>query len=376
MIEIADVFQRFADDYLSAYGATMLPSHRRAIVDILACRTEALGGHLWRCDHCSAEVYSYHSCKNRSCPKCHTDQAEHWLAARKAEVLPCPYFHVTITVPEELRDTLRANQKDGYSLLMKAAAEAIIELARDPHYVGGTVGILAVLHTWTQQLLYHPHVHCLVTGGGISDDGRHWLPARNGYLVPYRALADLARGKLRAALATRRPDLVLPEATWSKRWVVQCTPWSEGDEAVLRYLARYVFRVAITNNRIVSLDANGVTLRHKHRASNRWRTIHLTGHEFIRRFLQHVLPKGLHKVRYYGLWHSTRREHAAQIRLLLLLQRRGSSELEAPLSPTIGDAADRPDNPTLPAEPLICPRCKHGHLIHIGRLYPKQPSGP
>jgi Putative transposase len=128
--------------------------------------------------------------------------------------------------------------------------------------------------------------------------------------------------------------------------------------------------------RIVNLDANGVTLRHKHRASNRWRTIHLTGHEFIRRFLQHVLPKGLHKVRYYGLWHSTRREHAAQTRLLLLLQRRGSSELEAPSSPTIGDAADRPDNPTLPTEPLICPHCKHGHLIHIGRLYPKQPSGP
>lgn len=376
MIEIADVFRRFADDYLSAYGATMLPSHRRAIADILACRTEALGGHLWRCDRCSAEVYSYHSWKNRSCPKCHTDQADRWLAARKAEVLPCPYFHVTITVPEELRGTLRANQKDGYNLLMKAAAEAIIELARDSHYVGGTVGILAVLHTWTQQLLYHPHVHCLVTGGGISDDGRHWLPARNGFLVPYPALADLARGKLRAALAKRRPDLVLPEATWSKRWVVQCTPWGEGDEAVLRYLARYVFRVAITNNRIVNLDANGVTLRHKHRASNRWRTIHLTGHEFIRRFLQHVLPKGLHKVRYYGLWHSTRREHAAQTRLLLLLQRRGSSELEAPSSPMIGDAADRPDNPTLPTEPLICPHCKHGHLIHIGRLYPKQPSGP
>ena len=144
MIEIADVFRRFADGYLSAHDATILPSHRRAIADILACRTEALGGHLWRCDHCSAEVYSYHSCKNRSCPKCHTDQTEQWLGARKAEVLPCPYFHVTITVPEELRDTLRANQKDGYALLMKAAAEAIIELARDSRYVGGTVGVLAV----------------------------------------------------------------------------------------------------------------------------------------------------------------------------------------------------------------------------------------
>ena len=376
MIEIADVFRRFADDYLLAHGATMLPSHRRAIADILACRTEALGGHLWRCDHCNTEVYSYHSCKNRSCPKCHTEQTEHWLAARKAEVLPCPYFHVTITVPEELRDTLRANQKDGYTLLMKATAEAIIELARDPRYVGGTVGILAVLHTWTQQLLYHPHVHCLVTGGGVSDDGQEWHPARNGFFVPFAALAKLVRGKLRAAMSKHRPDLVVPEATWSKRWVVHCTAWGEGDEAVLSYLARYVFRVAITNNRIVGLDENGVTFRHKHRESNRWRTIRLGGHEFMRRFLQHVLPKGLHKIRYYGLWHPTRREHARRARLLLLLGRPAASGLETPSTETAADAIDRPGDHTPCAEPRICPCCKEGHLIHIGRLYPKQASGP
>jgi hypothetical protein len=376
VIEIADVFRRFAGDYLSAHGATILPSHRRAIADILACRTEALGGHLWRCDHCSAEVYSHHSCKNRSCPKCHTDQTERWLAARKAEVLPCPYFHVTITVPEELREALRANQKDGYALLMKAAAEAIIELARDPRYVGGTVGILAVLHTWTQQLLYHPHVHCLVTGGGVSDDGQHWHPARNGFLVPFAALAKLVRGKLKAALAKRRPDLILPDAIWSKQWVVHCTAWGEGDEAVLRYLARYVFRVAITNNRIVGLDENGVTFRHKHRESNRWRTIRLSGHEFMRRFLQHVLPKGLHKIRYYGLWHPARREQAARARLLLLLNRPAGPGLETRLPETTRDAADRPGDQTPSAEPRVCPCCREGHLIHIGRLYPKQASGP
>lgn len=376
MIEVADVFRRFADDYLSAHGATMLPSHRRAIADILACRTEALGGHLWRCDQCSAEVYSYHSCKNRSCPKCHTGQTEDWLATRQAEVLPCPYFHVTITVPEELREVLRANQKDGYTLLMKAAAEAIIELARDTRYVGGTVGILAVLHTWTQQLVYHPHVHCLVTGGGVSDDGRHWQPARNGFLVPYAALAKLVRGKLRVALAKRRPDLVLPEATWSKQWVVNCTTWGQGDEAVLRYLARYVFRIAITNNRIVGLDESGVTLRHKHRASNRWRTMRLSGHEFMRRFLQHVLPKGLHKVRYYGLWHASRREHAARARLLLALQHPTDPGTEAPAPGTPRDAADQPDDQAPCAERRVCPCCKDGYLTHIRRLYPKQASGP
>jgi len=176
VIEIADVFRRFADDYLLAHGATMLPSHRRAIADILACRTEALGGHLWRCDHCNTEVYSYHSCKNRSCPKCHTEQTEHWLAARKAEVLPCPYFHVTITVPEELRDTLRANQKDGYTLLMKATAEAIIE--------AGPRSALCRPHRRHSCRSCTPGRNSSCTTptstvwllAGVSDDGQEWHP--------------------------------------------------------------------------------------------------------------------------------------------------------------------------------------------------------
>ena len=174
----------------------------------------------------------------------------------------------------------------------------------------------AILHTWTQQLVYHPHVHCLVTGGGISDDGASWHPARNAFLVPVKALAKLVRGKLRAALATCRPDLVLPEAAWSKPWVVHCTVWGCGEQAVLDYLARYVFRVAITNARIVAIDDQSVTIRHKHRKSNRWRTSRIPGPEFMRRFLQHVLPKGLHKVRYFGLWHPSKREHVARARLL------------------------------------------------------------
>ena len=199
-------------------------------------------------------------------------------------------------------------------------------------------------------------MHCLVTGGGVSDDGRHWHPARNGFLVPFMALAKLVRGKLKAALAQRRPDLVLPAATWSKRWVVHCTAWGEGDEAVLRYLARYVFRVAITSSRIVRLDENGVAFRHKHRASNRWRTTRLSGHEFMRRFLQHVLPKGLHKVRYYGLWHWSRREHAAQARLLLELQRPAGADV--PSSETSDHTADRPGEPAPTAERRACPCCK------------------
>ena len=156
MITLGDVFRRFAQPYLSAHGASLLPSHGRAVADILACRTPVLGGHRWRCTSCCAEVHSYHSCKNRSCPTCHRDETERWLAKRRTELLPCPYFHVTVTVPAELRAVLRSNQRDGYAALMQAAAESIVELARDRRHVGGTVGVLAVLHTWTQQLVYRP----------------------------------------------------------------------------------------------------------------------------------------------------------------------------------------------------------------------------
>jgi hypothetical protein len=211
MIEVADVFRRFAADYLSAHGASMLPSHRRAIEDILDCRTAALGGQVWRCDACGTEVFSFHSCGNRSCPKCHTAQTQEWLEHRWAEMLPVPYFHITVTVPAELREVLRANQRDGYAALMQASAAAIIELARDPRYVGGTVAVLAVLHTWTQQLNLHPHVHCLVSGGGISEDASTWHPARRNFLVPIKALAKLVRGKFRALLQRKCPELVIPD---------------------------------------------------------------------------------------------------------------------------------------------------------------------
>jgi hypothetical protein len=372
VITLGDVFRRFADDYRAAHGASLLPSHSRAIADIEACRTPALGGHRWRCNRCGAEVHSYHSCKNRSCPTCHRDQTEHWLAARKAERLPCPYFHVTVTVPAELRHVLRANQREGYAALMQAAAEAIVELARDKRYVGGTVGVLGVLHTWTQQLLYHPHVHCLVTGSGVSEDGQSWFTARRSYLVPTKALARLVRSKLRATLAKRRPDLNIPMAVWRKPWVVHCTAWGDGADPVLAYLARYVYRVALTNNRIAGLDDNGVTIRHKERASGHWRTTRLTGHEFMRRFLQHVLPKGLHKVRYYGLWHPAHRALAARARLLL--------ERNQPLAASGTREADAaPSEPATsgPAEsPRLCPDCKEARLVRIGRLYPKQASGP
>ncbi len=374
MITLGDVFRRFADDYVARYGASLLPSHARAITDIVTCRTSARGGHRWRCTTCGAEVHSYHSCKNRSCPTCHRDDTERWLEARRAELMPCPYFHVTVTVPAELRDVLRSNQRDGYAALMQAAAEAIIELARDKRYVGGTVGVLGVLHTWTQQLVYHPHVHCLVTGGGVSADGKSWCPARRDYLVPEKALARLVRGKMIASLRKRRPDLVIPEAAWQKPWVVHCTAWGNEAEAVLEYLARYVYRVAITNSRLVGLDDGGVTIRHRDRATREWHTTRLSGHEFMRRFLQHVLPKGFHKVRYWGLWHPSQRKAAARARLLL--------QLDRPAVPSNTSKADARETASASSasgavEPVrTCPSCKEGRLVEVGRLYPQQASGP
>jgi hypothetical protein len=288
-------------------------------------------------------------------------------------MLPTDYFHVTITVPEELRALLRANQRDGYALLMKAAADAIIELARDRRFVGGTVGVLAVLHTWTQQLLYHPHVHCLVTGGGISEDGCDWFPARKAFLVPHMALAKLLRGKLKAMLANRRPDLIAPAAAWTKPWVVHINHWGQGHEAVLRYLARYVFRVAITNTRIVALDDQTVTIRYNQRKSARWRRSCMPGHEFMRRFLQHVLPKGLHKVRYFGLWHPSQRQRVAQARLLLELERTTELATEpAASSPRYGAHQAAASAP----EPRRCPCCGNSHLVYIRRLTPKNALGP
>lgn len=374
MIELAEVFRRFAADYLSVHGASMLPSHRRAIEDILACRTEALGGQLWQCDACNGTVFSFHSCGNRSCPKCHTAQTQQWLERRQAEMLPVPYFHITVTVPAELREALRTHQRDGYAVLMQAAANAIIELARDPRYVGGTVGVLAVLHTWTQQLSFHPHVHCLVSGGGISEDGTTWHPARRHFLLPIKALARLIRGKFRALLRRRCPDLFIPAPLWRKPWILHVTAWGNGEQAVLDYLARYVFRVALTNARIVGLDDETVTIRYNERKTGRSRTCRLSGDEFMRRFLQHVLPRGFHKVRYSGLWHPAQRDNAARVRQMLQLQAPPKPD---PPQNLAGRPRELPSaEPTPSTAPLICPHCHQARLIFIRRLTPGQAMGP
>ncbi len=214
---------------------------------------------------------SSHSCRNRACPKCHGPQTKAWLDRRRAEMLPVPYFHVTVTVPEELRAILRRHQKVGYGALIKLTAGAIVDLARNPRWLGGTPGVLAVLHTWTQRLIFHPHVHCLVTGGGLADDGAVWKSAADTFLFPKSALASVVRARFRDALAELCPHLVVPQRVWKIPWVVHITPWGHGEQAVLDYLARYVFRIAITNNRILAVNADTVTWRYTDRATKRQR---------------------------------------------------------------------------------------------------------
>jgi hypothetical protein len=369
MPSVADVFRRFGGSYLAAHGAAMLPSHRRAIADIIACRTEALGGQQWCCDECGTLLHVFHSCRNRACPTCHGEQTQNWLEQRREEMLPVPYFHVTVTVPEELRAALRSHQEDGYGTLMKMTAGAIVDLGRDERWVGGTVGVLAVLHTWTQRLIFHPHVHCLVTGGGLSDDGATWHPAGKTFLFPKSALATLARVRFRDAFAKLCPDVDLPRHVWQIPWVVHVTPWGQGQQAALDYLARYAFRIAITNNRILAVDDQAVTYRYKDRAADRHRKETLSGHEFMRRFLQHVLPVGFHKVRYYGLWHTARRQQVLNLKNVLLLE-------QSAKPPDKLAIADQPEPVADPPAPRRCPHCQTGHLTLLRRLSPARPRGP
>lgn len=379
-LEIADVFRRFGGAYLSRHGTAVLPLHRRAIADILACRTPAMGGHEWHCPHCHQNIYVYHGCRNRSCPACHTQQTREWLQARQAELLPCDYFHVTATIPAELRAIFRSHQKELYALFMQTAAEAVLTLCRDPKHLGATPGLLAVLHTWTGRLDFHPHIHFLVTAGGVSADGQNWISSKPGFLVPVKALSRLVRARLRAALQKKNAELYasIPRVVWRREWVADCRPWGGGERGVLDYLARYVFRIAISNRRLIAMDNQSVTFQYKDRTHNCWRTCRLSGEEFMRRYLQHVLPKGLHKVRYYGLWHPVHRPLAAQVRQRLLLDRPQPTVLLLAPIPTLNEPAPwiSDVDSAQPPPPSRCPHCGATTLIYVREIPRRLTSGP
>jgi hypothetical protein len=318
-IELADVVRQFQDRYVQEFGHLMMPSQKKALADIAACMTAEMGGHHYRCCDCDQTFWVYHGCRNRACPACHGRRTRDWLEAREAELLPCDYYHLVATVPEELRHLFLSDQKFMYSLLMKIVAGAVIDLARDRKYLGATPAILMVMHTWTGQLLYHPHTHLLVSGGGVADGGQSWREPPGQFLVPVKALSKLIAARFRDALQKAKPRVFdgLPRKIWKREWCSFCKHYGRGKQAVLDYLARYAFRIAITNTRIVAMDDTHVTFKYKQRDTGAWETCRLTGVEFLRRFLMHVLPKGFHKLRYYGLWNHSKRHLQQRARLLL-----------------------------------------------------------
>ena len=299
MVEIAEIFRQYGPAYRQKFGDKMPASHLTAMRAIEHCRTEALGGQLYFCDNCQEQWFSYHSCRNRHCPKCQHEAAQAWLEKQRQLLLPVPYFLVTFTLPSELREMARSNQQTIYNLLFRSAAEALRTLTHQR--IGGQFGLVGIRQTWTRDLRFHPHLHFLVPGGGLSDDGKQWFASPKNFLVRVEPLGKVFRGKFMAALKKTSLFANLSSVLWEKAWVVDARPVGIG-EAALKYLAPYVFRVAISNNRILKVEHDIVTFRHRDGDSGKWLTAKLPAEEFIRRFLQHVLPKGFVKVRYFGLF--------------------------------------------------------------------------
>ncbi len=363
MLELADIVRAAGEVYQQRHEATLLPSHRRALRDIVACRTAVLGGQVQACDHCGTRQYSYHSCRNRHCPKCHGEQTQRWLDRQRARLLPCAYFLLTFTLPAELRALARAQQKIVYGVLMTAAAAALLKLTADPRYLGARPGLLAVLHTWTRALLYHPHVHMLVTAGGLRGADQTWVrPRHAAFLVPGRALSRLFRGKMRAGL--RKAGLLeqVPLAVWRHEWVVHVQHAGTG-EKVLDYLARYVFRIALVNSRLEQFENGQVTFRYRDGRTGLIRRCTLDTVAFLGRFLQHVLPQGFTKVRHYGLFSPSRRALLAPAREHLSAASAAPRPDPAPIALATTPAPDG-------APCRRCPACGIGVLHIVETLRP------
>jgi hypothetical protein len=319
MPTVADVMRRYGPAYLEQFGATMPAGHKKVLNAIMTCRSDKLGMVLYVCMSCGHWHVMGRSCGNRHCPTCQQDKTRAWLETQTDRLLPCPYFLLTFTVPAALRDVIRSHQRVAYAALFDASSEAIKDVAADPKHVGAArCGFFGVLHTWGRTLEYHPHVHYVVPGGGLSADGKRWLPSRSHFFVPVRVLSVLFRAKFRDALNQAGLLAQVDPNVWSQDWVVHSQAVGDG-KASLKYLAPYVFRVAISDRRIVSCEDGRVTFSYRKSGSNRWRKMTVNASEFIRRFLQHVLPTHLQKVRHYGFLSPNSRMSMDLVRWLIAL---------------------------------------------------------
>ena len=317
-LEVADIFRRYGPDYRNAHP---MPANRlRAMSAIETCRTADLGGHVDECSHCGTKVISYNSCRNRHCPKCQFLKKEQWIEARAKDLLPITYFHVVFTIPDILNPLVLRNQEVFYNLLFTAVSETLRELSEDPKRLGAEIGFISILHTWGQNLMDHPHIHNIVTGGGLSRDGRKWKSSKKDFFLPVKVMSKLFRGKVIAYLKKLRLEnkLVYPGGVshlaspgafnalisdlYKKKWVVYCKPPFDGTKGVLEYLGRYTHRIAISNHRIVKMEDDKVSFRWRDYAdNNKTKVMTVDADEFIRRFLLHVLPDRFVKIRHYGL---------------------------------------------------------------------------
>jgi hypothetical protein len=381
--EVADIFRRYGGEYREKHGTSMSTAERRVMSAIELCRTAALGGQIEQCDQCGHRCICYQSCRNRHCPKCQSLARAKWIEDRQDELLNCEYYHVVFTVPDKIAALAYQNKEVVYNILFQATAETLRTIAADPKHLGAEIGFFAVLHTWGSALLHHPHLHCVIPGGGLSPDGTRWVPCRPGFFLPVRVLSLLFRrlflerlqnafdsGKLRffSALEYLRDRCEFArylEPVRKSKWVVYAKRPFAGPEQVLDYVGRYTHRVAISNNRLLDVEAGQVSFRYKdYRNQGQQKTMTLSAEEFIHRFLLHVLPHGFHRIRYYGFQGNRyRKDKLDQCRQLL-----GMPIPEVPTeSFETRDYRDRGEE--LNGVSLrICPVCRRGHMVLIDTL--------
>jgi hypothetical protein len=377
-LEVADVIGEHGEVFLTKYGDQLTDTQRKTLRDLAACRTAALGGHVERCLDCGHERLAYNSCRNRHCPKCQALSRARWLAREAELLLPVDYYHVVFTLPAELSELALANPRLLYNSLFQAASATLREVAANPKRLGAQIGVLAVLHTWGQNLHHHPHLHCVVTGGGLScnsagvlDGSPRWVSCRTGFFLPVRVLSRVFRGKylelLRAAfdqgqltfpgrlgpLAETHHFVEYVRPLYKKEWVVYSKAPFGGPEQVLKYLSRYTHRVAISNHRLLKLEDGQVTFRYQdYAADRRQKTMTLSAEEFLRRFVQHVLPRGFVKIRHYGLLANRQRAEKLHLCRRLLLPRTAVVNATGTPTKTATDVAE-----VGPAQRPVCARC-------------------
>jgi hypothetical protein len=389
-LEVADIFRHHGDAFCASHGGSLSRVHKAVIKAVIECRTAALGGHVEECDNvgCGHLRICYDSCRNRHCPKCQSLARAEWIEARQSELLAVPYFHIVFTLPEEIAAIALQNKRIVYGLLFKATAETLCTIAADPKHLGAQIGFFAVLHTWGQNLMHHPHLHCVVPGGGLSPDGKRWVASRPNFFLPVRVLSryfrrcflDLFRqafeqGALKffgalEPLRDREQFLTYLDPAQQKEWVVYAKKPFAGPEQVLDYVGRYTHRVAISNNRLLSLEDGQVTFKWKdYRAHNAQKAMTLQAEEFIRRFLLHVLPSGFHRIRYYGFMSNRyRAENLEKCRRLLHTSPPSPPE-NPPETTAPADYRDRYEALT-GVSLRECSVCHKGHMVVVKTLAP------